>query len=54
MKFIHDGQVIVVHYVGDMFISVKPVLEISHINDDIFLIEFTFDGVQTVEMRISV
>ena len=51
MKFIHDGQVIVVHYVGDMFISVKPVLEISHINDDIFLIEFTFDGVQTVEIE---
>ncbi|KAL6336582.1 hypothetical protein AAG906_025137 [Vitis piasezkii] len=51
VKFIHDGQVIVVQSVGDMFISVEPVLEISHINDDIFLIEFTFDGVQTVEIE---
>ena len=51
VKFIHDGQVIVVQSVGNMFISVEPVLEISHINDDIFLIEFTFDGVQTVEIE---
>ena len=51
MKFIPDGQVIVVQSMGDMFISVEPVLEISHINDDIFLIKFTFDGVQTMEIE---
>ena len=45
MKFIHDGQVIVVQSVGDMFISAKPVLEISHTNDDLFLTGFTFDEV---------
>ena len=45
VKFIHDGQVVVVQYVGDMFILAEPVLEISHTDDDIFLIRFTFDEV---------
>ena len=45
MKFIHDGQVIIVQSAGDMFISSKPVFQI------IFLIEFTFDEVQTLEME---
>ena len=45
VKFIHDGQVITVQSVGDMFISSKPVFQI------IFLIEFTFDEVQTLEME---
>ena len=45
MKFIHDGQVVVVQFVGDMFILADPVLEISHANDDLFLIGFTFGEV---------
>ena len=45
MKFIHDGQVIIVQYVGDMFISFEPMLQISHSDDDLFLIGFTFDEV---------
>ena len=38
-------------FVGNMFISVEPVLEISHIDDDLFLTGFTFDEVQTLEME---
>ena len=48
VKFIHDGWVIVVQFVGDMLISAEPVLEISHADDDIFLIGFTFDEVETL------
>ncbi|RVW15438.1 hypothetical protein CK203_094720 [Vitis vinifera] len=51
VKFIHDGRVIVVQSVGDMFISVEPVLEISHADNDLFLTGFTFDEVQTLEME---
>ena len=51
MKFIHDGQVITVQFVGDMFISFEPVLQISHSDDDLFLNGFTFDEVQTLEME---
>ncbi|RVW66404.1 Retrovirus-related Pol polyprotein from transposon 412 [Vitis vinifera] len=43
VKFIHDGQVVVVQSVGDMFIAAEPVLEISHTDDDLFLTGFTFD-----------
>ena len=38
-------------YVVDMFISSKPVLQISHSDDDLFLIGFTFDEVQILEME---
>ncbi|KAL6311821.1 hypothetical protein AAG906_025776 [Vitis piasezkii] len=51
VKFIHDGRVVVVQSVGDMFISAEPVLEISHADDDFFLTGFTFDEVQTLEME---
>ncbi|RVW51602.1 hypothetical protein CK203_066778 [Vitis vinifera] len=34
-----------------MFISVEPVLQISHNDDDLFLTGFTFDEVQTLEMK---
>ena len=51
VKFIHDGRVVVVQSVGDRFISTEPVLEISHIDDDLFLTGFTFDEVQTLEME---
>ena len=45
VKFIHDGQVVVVQSMGNMFISAEPVLEISHTNDNLFLTRFTFDEV---------
>ena len=51
MEFIHDGQVIIVQSVGDIFISTKPVLQISHSDDDLLLTGFTFDEVQALEME---
>ena len=50
MKFIHDGQVITVQSVGDMFIFIEPVLQINHSDDDLLLTGFTFDEVQTLEI----
>ena len=38
-------------YVENMFISSKPVLQISRNDDDLFLIGFTFNEVQTLEME---
>ena len=49
VKFIHDGQIVTVQFVGDMFISSEPVLHISHSDDDLFLTGFTFDEVNTLE-----
>ncbi|RVW91018.1 Transposon Ty3-I Gag-Pol polyprotein [Vitis vinifera] len=43
VKFIHEGQVVVVQSAGDMFISAEPVLQISHSDDDLLLTGFTFD-----------
>ena len=34
-----------------MFISAEPILEISHTDDELFLTGFTFDEVQTVEIK---
>ncbi|KAJ9675277.1 hypothetical protein PVL29_024295 [Vitis rotundifolia] len=51
VKFIHDGQVITIQSIGDMFISSELVLQISHSDDDLFLIGFTFNEVQTLEME---
>ncbi|RVW15479.1 hypothetical protein CK203_096449 [Vitis vinifera] len=51
VKFIHEGQVVVVQSAGDMFISVEPVLQISHSEDDLLLTGFTFDEVQTLELE---
>ena len=51
MKFIHDGQVITVQSVGDMFISSKLVHHISHSDDGLFMTGFTFDEVHTLEME---
>ena len=48
MKFIHDGQVVTVRSIGDMFASFELVLQISHSGDDLFLTGFTFDEVQTL------
>ncbi|RVX18515.1 Ribonuclease HI [Vitis vinifera] len=43
VKFIHEGQVVVVQSARDMFISAEPVLQISHSDDDLLLTGFTFD-----------
>ena len=51
VKFIHDGQVVTVQSMRDMFIFSEPVLQISHSDDDPFLTRFTFDEVQTLEME---
>ena len=51
MKFIHEGQVVIVQSVGDMFVSAEPVLQISHSDDNLLLTGFTFDGVQTLELE---
>ena len=48
MKFIHNGQVVTMQFIGDMFASSEPVLQISHSGDDLFLTGFTFDEVQTL------
>ncbi|RVW34369.1 hypothetical protein CK203_092143 [Vitis vinifera] len=37
VKFIHEGQVVAVQSVGDMFIFAEPVLQISHSDDDLLL-----------------
>ena len=38
-------------FVGDMFISIKLVLQISRSDDDLLLTGFTFDEVQTLEIE---
>ena len=50
MKFIHDKQVITVQSPKDMFTSSEQVFQISHSEDDLFFIGFTFDEVQTLEV----
>ncbi|KAL6319978.1 hypothetical protein AAG906_037055 [Vitis piasezkii] len=51
VKFIHEGKVITIHYAGDTYSNSKPVLEISHGDDDLFLTGFTFDEIQTKEVE---
>ncbi|RVW68358.1 hypothetical protein CK203_063788 [Vitis vinifera] len=51
VKFIHEGKVITIYYAGDTYSTSKPVLEISHGNDDLFLTGFTFDEIQTKEVE---
>ena len=51
VKFIHDGQVIKIWYTKDIFVVSEPVLQISHNEDDLFLIGFTFDEIQTLEIE---
>lgn len=50
MKFIHDGGIITVRSTHNTAFSSKPILEISHNDEDQFLIGLTFDEVQTIEM----
>nr|CAN61210.1 hypothetical protein VITISV_014941 [Vitis vinifera] len=51
VKFIHDGQVIIVHSTRDIFFASEPVLQISHSEDDLLLTGFTFDEIQTLEIE---
>ncbi|KAL6335941.1 hypothetical protein AAG906_003566 [Vitis piasezkii] len=44
-------QVITVQSPRDMFAFSEPMLQISHSEDDLFLIGFTFDEVQTLEVE---
>ena len=49
MKFIHDGQVIIISSTGGAHLTSEPVLEISHRGDDFFMTGFSFDEIQTAE-----
>ena len=51
VKFSHDGQVITIWYTKDIFAVSEPVLQISHSEDDLFLARFTFDEIQTLEIK---
>ena len=51
VKFIHDGRVITISSISGAHLTSKPVLKISHGGDDLHMIEFAFDEVQTVESR---
>ena len=51
MKFIHEERVIVVQSTREACSSAKPVLEISHSDDDMLLMGFSFDVVQTIEIE---
>ena len=51
VKFIHDGQVIIVQSTRDIFAASEPVLQISHSEDDLLLTGFTFDEIQTLEIE---
>ena len=45
VKFIHDGWVIIVQYIRDMFAYSEPVPQISHNEGDLFFTSFTFDEI---------
>ena len=45
VKFIHDGQVVTVQSMGDVFIFAELILQISHSDDNLLLTGFTFDEV---------
>ncbi|RVW80032.1 hypothetical protein CK203_055825 [Vitis vinifera] len=51
VKFIHDGQVIMIRSTRDMFVSSEPVIQISHSEDDVFFYWFTFDEIQTLKIK---
>ena len=51
MKFIHEGRVISIQSDRDVIASSEPVLQISHSNDHLHLIGFTFDEVQVVSLE---
>ena len=49
VKFIHDGQVITISSTGGAHLTSEPILEISHGGDDLLMIGFAFDEIQTME-----
>ena len=51
MKFIHEGRIITIQSDKDIVTSFKPVLQISHNEDDLYLTEFVFDKVQVVSLE---
>ena len=50
VKFIHDGRVITISSTGGAHLTSEPVLETSHGGDDLLMIVFAFDEVQTMEL----
>ncbi|RVW44699.1 hypothetical protein CK203_109509 [Vitis vinifera] len=52
VKFIHDGQVVTVQSIRDMFAFSKLVLQISHSEDDLFFTGFTLDE-ERVRARLT-
>ena len=51
VKFIHEGRIITIQSDRDVITSSEPVLQISHSEDDLHLIGFTFDEVQVVSLE---
>ena len=51
LKFIHEGRIITIQSDRDVVTSSEPVLHISHSEDDLHLIGFTFDEVQVVSLE---
>ena len=51
MKFIHEGRVISIQFDRDIIVSIEPVLQSSHSDDDLHLTRFTFDEVQVVSLE---
>ena len=51
VKFIHEGHIITIQSDKDVITSSKPVLQISHNEDDLHLIGFSFDEVQVVSLE---
>ena len=51
LKFIHKGRIITIQSDRDVVTSSEPVLHISHSEDDLHLIGFTFDEVQVVSLE---
>ena len=51
MKFIHKGRIITIQSNRDVVSSSKPVLHISHSEDDLHLSGFTFDEVHVISLE---
>ena len=51
VKFIHEGHIITIQSDKDVVTFSKPVLQISHNEDDLHLIGFAFDEVQVVSLE---
>ena len=51
LKFIHEGCIIMIQFDRDNVTSSKPMLHISHIEDDLHLTGFTFNKVLVVSLE---